>query len=293
MHGSLGTMAVVLFETALGGLALLWLTPLWGVVRPGFFKLAGAVLVVCAVLAWSTARAALAEVGWISYQGAAPPPDPTGPAVAWLGAFTAVTALWYVLVWLGWAPTPAGPRAPQGELRAGGVRGRVARWVGIAAVAPGLVAAWLLATAGSRSVAGGVPVEGLVALVAGALFLGATVDGLLLGHWYLVDRRLGNRPIAVLASWLLAGVGAALVSAALGGGGAGGEVSASLSPLLAVPNLTVWLAAGFAVVVGLLAWFIRVLVRGGSIQAATGMFYLAVVMAMAAEFSAKVYFFGG
>ena len=32
---------------------------------------------------------------------------------------------------------------------------------------------------------------------------------------------------------------------------------------------------------------------GGSIQAATGMFYLAVVMAMAAEFSAKVYFFAG
>jgi len=44
-------------------------------------------------------------------------------------------------------------------------------------------------------------------------------------------------------------------------------------------------------VVGLLAWFIRVLVRGGSIQAATGMFYLAVIMAVAAEFSAKVYFF--
>jgi hypothetical protein len=172
------------------------------------------------------------------------------------------------------------------------VRGRVARWVGIAAVVPGLVAAWLLATAGG-SAAGEVPAEGVVALVAGALFLGATVDGLLLGHWYLVDRRLGNRPIAVLASWLLAGVGAALVSAALGGGGAGEQVSASLSPLLAVPNLTMWLAAGFVVVVGVLAWFIRVLVRGGSIQAATGMFYLAVVMAMAAEFSAKVYFFGG
>jgi hypothetical protein len=41
----------------------------------------------------------------------------------------------------------------------------------------------------------------------------------------------------------------------------------------------------------LIAGFIRVLVRGGSIQAATGMFYLAVVMALAAEFAAKVYFF--
>jgi hypothetical protein len=34
-----------------------------------------------------------------------------------------------------------------------------------------------------------------------------------------------------------------------------------------------------------------VLVKGNSIQAATGMFYLAVIMALAAEFAAKVYFF--
>ena len=56
-----------------------------------------------------------------------------------------------------------------------------------------------------------------LALLTGALFLGATMDGLLLGHWYLVDRRLSNRPIAALATWLVAGVAAALVSAALGG----------------------------------------------------------------------------
>jgi hypothetical protein len=48
---------------------------------------------------------------------------------------------------------------------------------------------------------------------------------------------------------------------------------------------------GLALVCGLMAAFIRVLVRGNSIQAATGMFYLAVIMALAAEFAAKVYFF--
>ena len=253
MRGSLGTMAVLLFETALGGLVLLWVTPLWGVVRPGFFKLAGAVQVTCAGLAWATGRAALAGQG-----GAA------RAAVAILGLFALASAAWQVLLYAR--------------------RGSAARWVGVAACAPGLAAAGLLAQASGRPLAGG------AALVAGALFLGATVDGLLLGHWYLVDRRLTNRPIAVLAGWLLAGVGAALVSAALGGE-RGPSLDRGLSPLLAVPNLTVYLAVGFVAAVGLLAWFIRVLVRGCSIQAATGMFYLAVILALAAEFSAKVYFF--
>jgi len=152
------------------------------------------------------------------------------------------------------------------------------------AVLPGLAVVWPLAALSGR------PLAGAVALLTGALFLGATTDGLLLGHWYLVDRRLSNRPILALATWLIVGVAAALVSAFLGGE-RGGRIDQSLSPLLAFPNLTVWLAVGLVLVCALLAGFIRVLVRGGSIQAATGMFYLAVVMALAAEFAAKVYFF--
>ena len=83
---------------------------------------------------------------------------------------------------------------------------------------------------------------------------------------------------------------AALVSAALGGA-RGSAVDQSLSPLLAFPNLTVYLAIGLVLLCGLMASFIRVLVKSNSIQAATGMFYLAVIMALAAEFAAKVYFF--
>jgi len=255
VRSSFGTVAILLFETALGGLALLWIAPLWGNVRAGFFKLAGIVLATCAVLAWASARGAL---------------DGDGRAGVWavrcLALFALATLAWQVVEWTRWRAA-----------------GRVA---GIAACVPGLAAAALLAQASGRPLAGG------AALLAGALFLGTTVDGLLLGHWYLVDRRLGNRPIAVVAAWLLAGVAAALVSAALGGE-RGGAPARDLSPLLAVPNLTIWLAVGFASVVGLLAWFIRVLVRGGSIQAATGMFYLAVILAIAAEFSAKVYFLPG
>jgi hypothetical protein len=243
---SLGTMVVLLLETAVGGLALLWVTPLWGVVRPGFFKLAGAVITACAAFAWVAGRSAL-------------------DAVQALGIFALTLAAWQVLLY---ARQPA-----------------IARWIGIAALLPGLASVLLLAQVGGR------PLLGVAALLAGALFLGATVDGLLLGHWYLVDRRLANRPIVVLAGWLLAGVAAAVLSAVLGREPGGGTPDPALSPLLAIPGLTVWLAIGFVAVVGLLAWFIRVLVRGGSIQAATGMFYLAVIMAVAAEFSAKVYFF--
>ena len=58
MHGPAGVLTVVLYETALGGLALLWLAPLWGVVRPGFFKLAGGTALACAVLAWLTGQGA-------------------------------------------------------------------------------------------------------------------------------------------------------------------------------------------------------------------------------------------
>jgi hypothetical protein len=258
VRGSLGTMAVLLFETAFGGLALLWASPLWGTVRAGFFKLAGAVIVACAALAWASARAAL------DAPASAGDAEAAGAAVTALGVFALATLVWQVLLYLRAAAA--------------------ARWVGIAALLPALAAAGLLAQASGRLLIGG------AALLTGALFLGACVDGLLLGHWYLVDRRLSNRPIGALAGWLIAGVGAALVSAVLGGD-RGDPLSQSLSPLLAVPNLTVYLALGFVAVVALLAWFIRALVRGGSIQAATGMFYLAVIMAVAAEFSAKVFFF--
>jgi hypothetical protein len=185
------------------------------------------------------------------------------------------------------SPAPAGTGQPEGRQGpTSPVAGttELGRWAGIAAVLPGLAAVWPLAALSGR------PLAGAVALLTGALFLGATTDGLLLGPWYLVDRRLSNRPILSLANWLIVGIAAALVSAVLGGE-RGGRVDQSLSPLLAFPNLTVWLAVGLVLVCALIAGFIRVLVRGGSIQAATGMFYLAVVMALAAEFAAKVYFF--
>jgi len=203
-------------------------------------------------------------------------------AARWLGVFALAVLAWQVLLYARRPSMQASEAMPfmGGRRRPGGA----ARWAGILAVVPGLVAAWPLAVLSGRSGLG------LLALLTGALFLGTTVDGLLLGHWYLVDRRLSNRPILALATWFIAGVAAALVSAALGGA-RGTAVDQSLSPLLAFPDLTIYLAVGLVLLCGLLAAFIRALVRGNSIQAATGMFYLAVIMALAAEFAAKVYFF--
>src|SRR6266508_470488 len=57
MSGPAGIMALVLAETAAGTCAFLFLTPLWGEVRRGFFYLTGAVLL---TLAGATAAAAAA-----------------------------------------------------------------------------------------------------------------------------------------------------------------------------------------------------------------------------------------
>src|SRR5437660_7960021 len=63
MKHSLGgpaiVLALVLAETSIGGLAVLWLSPAWGRVKNGFFKLIGGVLTAAAILAWAAARAPL------------------------------------------------------------------------------------------------------------------------------------------------------------------------------------------------------------------------------------------
>src|SRR3989337_305127 len=103
MKGPAGVTALVLAETVAGGLALLFLTPLWGEVKRGFFKLTGAVLFV-------------------------------------LGIASACVSI-----------------------------------------------AVLVAMAGTGE---GTRIVALLQLLAGAGFLGAVMDGLLLGHWSLTDRRL-------------------------------------------------------------------------------------------------------
>ena len=252
-------LALVLIETAVGGLTVLWLTPSWGRVRDGFFKLTGSVIVVAAGLARLAGGSPLLNS-----------PGATGAARAAVGlmtAFAIVTVLWQVLLWL--------------RLRS------VSHVVGLAAVPVGIGA--LGALAAVPSVRAAVPIAALQ-LVAGSVFMGAVTDGLLLGHWHLVDRTAARAPLARMNLFFLVGCG--LVAAvAIAAGTGGGEARSDLSPLLGVGVLTVSIAVGLAALCALIGAFIRALIKESSMQSATGLFYLGVIMAFAAEFAAKVRFF--
>jgi hypothetical protein len=258
MTGPLGTMSVVLAEAAAGCSLVLWFGGVWGAVRRGFFLLTGVTIALCAFGAWAVARSEL---------GRSPMPW-AGRAGVGLAALTVLSMLWPLLLLA---------RRP-----------REARIVGLVATAVGLVTLGLLG-----AVRGQAPLRGALALLLGALFLGSTVYGLLLGHWYLVERRLDGRHMVRSAWWYIAGVLAAAAAVALSAGDAPPPTSTGFSPLLAIPGLSAVLAAGLLAVCALIAGFVYRLAREGgrSIQAATGMFYLAVIMAFSAELSAKIGFF--
>jgi hypothetical protein len=133
--------------------------------------------------------------------------------------------------------------------------------------------------------------------------MGAIWVGMILGHWYLVERRLSNRYMVWMA-WVnvgavVAGLGSVLLSArnsvpCAGLTGAAFEACArQFSPVLLIGSMTIILGLGVLSLVALISGFNVKLAREGgrSIQASTGMFYLAVILAPAVEFAAKVRYF--
>ena len=136
-----------------------------------------------------------------------------------------------------------------------------------------------------------------VQLLAGAAFTGAVLDGLLLGHWYLTDRKLTRGPINRMAWLLIASV--VLEAAAVIAGGFGPTKSARnstvINPLLTIAGNSAWIAIGMVACTALIAVMIRLTLRGQrptAVQSATGFFYLAVITAFTAELAAKVGFLG-
>jgi hypothetical protein len=257
LQGPAGVFAVVLLEIALGSLALVWLTPVWGVVKRGFFVLMASTVVTCALLALLSANGGLSRT------------DGGGAARLALAAFTVASAGFLVAL--------LAKRLP------------VARAVGLVAVPLGVWA--LVAVAALRGDVGDT-LRGTIAMLCGAMFLGATWHGMVLGHWYLVDRKLSARPMQVASYAYTASVALALVSAVVGRGQRPSDKSAlQTSALLLVNDMELYLAIGLVAVCALLAFFVHKLVAEGSIRAATGMLYLAVILAFSAEFAAKVYFF--
>ena len=260
MKGPAGVMALVLAETAAGGAWFLFLTPLWQEVRRGFFYLTG---IIVAALAAGAAGAATG--------GYEPAVAAWGRAAVLLAiGLAGATALWMALMRL---------RLP-----------RMGRGLGIVTVP--LSAVMLFAFA--HTAAGSVGLA-FFQLLAGAAFTGAVLDGLLLGHWYLTDRKLGRGPINRM-TWILIGSVALNAAAVIAGGSptnAGSPATSKLNPLLTLAGSATWIAVGMVACTGLIAAFIRATLRGtraAAVQSATGFFYLAVITAFTAELAAKVRF---
>jgi hypothetical protein len=269
-------LALVLAETAVGGLALLWFAPTWGKVRHGYEVLLSSTLALMAWGAWAALNRPLAAV--IDGGGDA------AAAAPWISQLLAATA-----ILAGLAAVALLVRLPP---ILGRISGMVATLAGAASFVP------LAMVRAARDAGGDGVVLGVAELLLGAFFLGAIWNGMVLGHWYLVERRLSNRYMVWMA-W--ANVGAVVAGAAAVALSALNPVpcagltrcSMSFSPLLAVGSMTLMIGFGVIAIIAVIAYFnVRLAKEGGrSIQASTGMFYLAVILAPAAEFASKIRFF--
>jgi hypothetical protein len=260
LNGPAGVMALVLAETAVGGTVFLFLTPLWGEVRRGFFFLVGSVLLAVAGGAAGAAAAA--------YDRSAPSAGRL--AVGLMIAFAVATLVWLALMLL---------RLPT-----------IGRVLGIIVVPLGVVTLVAFARTANEALASAV-----FQLLAGALFTGAVLDGLLLGHWYLTDRKLTRVPINRATLLLIGAVvlEAAAVITAFGSQRESTSAATSLNPLLTIGSSSSWIALGMVACTALIAAFIKLTLRGErptAVQSATGFFYLAVITAFTAEIAAKVRF---
>lgn len=259
MTGSAGVMAVVLAQTVAGSAAQVFLTPLWSEVKPGFFTLTGIVVAVLAVVAW-----------WSAHVGLEAGSDAGLWAVRLAGLTAVLSVAWAALMLTRMRPA--------------------ARVAGLLSVPAGL--ATLVAFAGTARQGEAVA---LFQLVAGAAFLGAVLDGLLLGHWYLTDRGLGRGPINRSTNLLIGATvleAIAVITAGFGGVGAGSQ----FNPLLGAGGLASWIALGMVGTTALIAVMVHLTLRGeraSAVQSATGFFYLAVVTAFTAEVAVKVRFLPG
>ena len=257
MKGSAGVMALVLAEMVAGGLAFLWFTPIWGEVKRGFFKLNGVLILLFGLATWASAKA-----------GAVSGSSSGAWAVRLSLATLVVTGLFTVLLF-----------ARQEA---------AARVVGIVAALVALAVLVVMSPLSRQGTA-----LGLFQLVAGAAFLGAVVDGLMLGHWYLTDRGLPRTPINRYANILLVAV-VIEAAAVISGGFNGTGLSQSFNPLLTAGGLAPWIALGMVGTTFLIAVMVKAALRGergSAVQSATGFYYLAVVTAFTAEVAVKTRFF--
>jgi hypothetical protein len=269
VHPELPLVALYLtfLEAAAGGLAVLLLTDLKGEVTPGSLGLTAATLAAVATCALLLGAGLTA---WL-------------PAIVWPALAVAVldTAAYGLLLW----------RRPSAA---------VARRAAGASALAGAVLATVSAGTSFPSAALG-PIWSALAYLAGGLALGAATNGMLLGHWYLMTPRLTAKPLRRMCDLMLGAIGAQVLLGALGaflsGAAAAESLAAGTAPWPAVPLGSLlllrlgWAGAGviFPVATGIAARVCctDVFPRGRSMQAATGLLYLATGSVLAATLLAN------
>jgi hypothetical protein len=122
----------------------------------------------------------------------------------------------------------------------------------------------------------------LVSFAAASTALGASMTGMLLGHWYLVAPMLSSRPLIRLTALLLL---ALLAQAAIVVWLGGGSELQRFGPV-------VWIRAGFGILFPLvMAGFVWYSCQIRAMRTATGILYLAVGCVLMGDVAAKVIYF--
>lgn len=155
------------------------------------------------------------------------------------------------------------------------------RWVVAGAAMAG--AAGIVSSAGAyaRPELGVAPLLG--SLATGALALGTSWSGMMLGHWYLVTPRLAPRPLLRLDAGM---AGTLVIQAAL--------VAWLFTTLALQPSLNwlFWLRGGVGIAFPLvLALPIWITARARSMMSATGLLYIALAAVLVGEIMSKALYF--
>jgi len=254
-------------ELAFGGFLCLSVPPFHEIER-GFYKSSAAVFLSAAAVMAAGKSTLLVQAG------SSPLPGAVAEAVAW-SAFTAVAAVYLYSLW----GDPYRLRARAYVLTLG--TGLAALWLSAARFPPPAVAGPIAAALYVFSFG------------ASAGVLGASVTGMLLGHWYLIDTGMSLRPlervlrtfVTTLACQLLAMGLVLVVLATLGGSGA----AAVLEPLWRDHRalLVSRIALGPLAALIIAAMITRTLAIPQT-MAATGLFYIAVLAVAVGEMLSRL-----
>lgn len=128
---------------------------------------------------------------------------------------------------------------------------------------------------------------GVIRIVVGTFFLGAVTDAMLLGHWYLVQPGLSRRPLNELVRWTTAFWPLELIVLFIPTG-MWSVLNGTIDDGFAGQLGWFWAASSFATIV--LLGLTIVILRGkeySAVMAATGMLYLAILMAFSMDLIAR------